>query len=129
MGRILAMFTREPALNNRISMWAWLLQRITGLALLLYIVPHLIVLSSAMKGAANFDRLTVGIQSPMWHVFDIFLLGAFLAHGFNGLRIIALDTGERNNYEKAWLWAMVVLGAAVMIVGTVGIIRQILAEM
>ncbi len=117
----------EAALNNRAGMWAWLVQRLTGLALALYLIPHLIVLASAQRGAAAFDRLTVGIQTPIWHVFDIALLGAFLMHGFNGLRVIAVDTGARGRRQKAWLLAMAVIAGALFLWGSAILVRQIFA--
>ena len=118
----------EAALNNRAGMWAWILQRLTGLALALYLIPHLIVLSSAREGAASFDRMTTGIQTPIWHVFDIGLLAVFLIHGFNGLRIVAVDTGARSRHQKSWLVAMAIIGGILMILGTVDLIHQMMAH-
>lgn len=124
--RDLLRISREVALNNRAGMWAWVLQRLTGLALTLYLIPHLIVLSSARGGAASFNRATGGIQTPIWYLFDLALLAAFLFHGCNGLRVIVVDTGNRGYAQKLWLLAMGIIGGLFMVLGTVYFVRVFL---
>jgi succinate dehydrogenase / fumarate reductase, cytochrome b subunit len=126
MRRYLFSYIREAALNNRAGMWAWLLQRLSGLALAAYLLPHLIVLASARQGGAAFDRLTTAIQTPIWHVFDIGLLAVFLVHAGNGLRIVIVDTGEENLRQKFWLRVVGALAAAAMIAGTVSLVEQMI---
>jgi len=77
------------------GMWAWILHRITGLGLVFYILLHTILMGvSLLSGKQGFDAtLAVLMGHPVFELLDIFLVGAVLYHGLNGIRILLFDIG------------------------------------
>jgi succinate dehydrogenase / fumarate reductase cytochrome b subunit len=104
---------RHP--RKGIGWWAWLLQRISGVALVIYLLAHIGVISTSLLGAGGFDRLLRLLQSPPFVVMDLGLLGAVLYHGLNGLRVILFDLGIGIKAQGGLFWAS--LGLTLALVG------------
>lgn len=72
----------------------FVLHRITGVALFVYLVAHILTISTAMlAGAESFDRIMGILAEPKFLVVDLMLFGCLLFHALNGLRIIAHERG------------------------------------
>lgn len=110
--------------NQKIGMWAWLLQRLTGILLVVYLFAHLTVISTSRMGAAAFDRLSMSIQTPGWHALDIALLVGIVFHALNGVRIVAIEFGAMARAQKAWLYAMGAIGLVIVVWGVLGIVPK-----
>ena len=108
--------------NQKIGMWAWLMQRLTGVLLTLYLFAHITVISTSHRGVEAFDSLSRSIQTPAWLALDVALLIGILFHGFNGIRIVAVEFADMARAQKAWLYAMGAIGLMVAILGTIGIV-------
>lgn len=102
------------ARNIRAGMWAWLLHRVTGLALVFYLVLHVWVLSSAIGGPATFDAMLGYLQTPFWVALDLGLLAAVTFHALNGLRLIFFDLGYGVRSQAALFWVVLILSALVV---------------
>ena len=91
-----------------VGMWAWLIHRITGLGLLLYIFLHIALMStSLLRGEKAFDAtLSVLMGTSVFELLDTLLLAAVLYHGFNGIRILLFDMGIgiRVGTQKILFW-------------------------
>ena len=111
-------------LNRNTGMWSWVLQRITGGLLTLYLLPHLFVIHSSTKGSEVFDGLTSRIQAPIWHLFDIALITVIIFHLMNGVRIIAVELGSFARAHKQLLWATMVLGGIILFFCVLGILPK-----
>jgi succinate dehydrogenase / fumarate reductase cytochrome b subunit len=90
------------------GMWAWLLFRISGLVLVLYLGAHIIVISTG-----QFDKLNSMMKmfdNPVLVLADLALVVAVLYHALNGVRIILMDFGIGVRQHKVMFWtAMVVV--------------------
>ncbi len=71
--------------------WAWVLHRISGVVLALYLPLHIWVVYHVSKGREEFNEMMAAVSGPAFKVFEIGLLAAILFHAFNGLRIIGID--------------------------------------
>jgi len=98
------------------GMWAWLLHRITGVALAFYLLAHIWVISRGQAGAESFDQLFETLESPFFVILDLFLLAAVLFHAFNGVRILLFDLGVGIGSQRSLAWA-----AALVTLGGLGI--------
>ncbi len=85
------------------GMWAWLLQRITGILLVFYLFIHI--------------AWTHGIQMPFdavmftdFRTAVLILLLLVLPHALNGFRVFAIDLGIRERTQKILFWAFVLTG-------------------
>ena len=78
-----------------IGMWAWVLHRLTGLGLVLYLLIHIVLMGlSLLRGEEAFDAaLSVLMGNRFFGLLEILLLAAVLYHGFNGIRILLFDMG------------------------------------
>lgn len=82
---------------------AWLLNRVTGLAVTLYLGAHIWVIHNLAKGRAGFDAVMRFIQHPVTMVFELLLIGAVLYHGINGVRIMLVEFAGASRHQKALL--------------------------
>jgi len=107
----------------QLGFWAFLLMRISGVVLALYLVLHLYVLNHLLDGPAAFDEIMKTVQTPLFKFFEVALLGAVLYHAFNGVRVIWVDFGSAAKNHQAWFWAMVSLGVVLLIAGAIPILK------
>jgi succinate dehydrogenase / fumarate reductase cytochrome b subunit len=99
-----------------VGMWAWLLHRVSGLVLVAYLFAHIIVISQAQKGSETFDKLFKTLESPLFVVLDLVLLGAVLYHMMNGIRVLLFDFGVAIKKQKTVFYAVICVGIAVLAV-------------
>ena len=85
---------REP------GSWAFILNRITGLALTFYLVLHLIVLNKLTQGPQSYDDFVAFAQLPIIKLGEILLIAAVVLHGLNGLRLTLLAFGIGLRHQK-----------------------------
>lgn len=120
--RIARLFGRGGDLNPRnirVGMWAWLIQRISGVALVLFVAAHVVAISQAnlaLTGPlfAMFD----GLRNPFWSVdrtvlvIDLLMLGIIAFHGMNGIRIVFFDLGVSVGLRshKVLFWVLIAVG-------------------
>ncbi len=98
-----------------VDTFAWLLHRLTGVALAVYLVPHLISINAARGGAALLDAELATFKTPFFAVAEWVLIGAVAYHAFNGLRLIALDVFDLSSRQRGMF--LLVLLATVIVLG------------
>jgi succinate dehydrogenase / fumarate reductase cytochrome b subunit len=101
--------SRDRYSGTRAGWWAWLLQRVTGLALVGYLFLHIAVISTGQAGADAFDDVLKVLQTPVFVALDLLLLAAVLYHGLNGLRVVLLDLGIGIRRQAALFWTCLAL--------------------
>ena len=106
--------SRDRLSGSRAGWWAWLLQRVTGLGLVLYIFLHIGVISTAQLGADTFDDVLALLQTPIFVVLDLLLATAVLYHGLNGVRVIVIDLGIGVSRQAELFCVCLVLTALTM---------------
>ena len=85
-------------------MMSWLLHRVSGLVLSVYLLVHIWDLRAAQRGAAAFDEAMATFQSPFWKVMDLLLLLAVLYHTLNGIRLLLFDSGIGLRHQRQLFW-------------------------
>ena len=91
------------------GMWAWLLQRVTGILLVFYLFIH-IVWTHGIR--TPFDFMFVDFKTAV-----LILLLLVLPHALNGFRVFAIDFGIGEKMQKILFWALVLIGVLVLIWG------------
>lgn len=95
------------------GMWAWLLQRITGLLLVIYLFMHIWwVHFAGTKTPFDFILNTLFIPTP---TSILILLLLVIPHALNGFRVFAIDFGIGERAQKILFWALLLIGVAVII--------------
>jgi succinate dehydrogenase / fumarate reductase cytochrome b subunit len=72
---------------------AFVLNRFSGLILVVYLIAHFFVLSMLTRGEEGWNGLLGLFGSTPFLIGDTLLIAAVLFHGLNGLRVIALTLG------------------------------------
>lgn len=101
--------------------WAWIMHRLSGLALIFYLCLHIWIINTLTKGEAAFNNLMQFLGSPLFKVLEVGLWGVILFHAFNGIRIVAIDFFKGSLYHKRlfvifiavasllWIWGAYIL--------------------
>jgi succinate dehydrogenase / fumarate reductase cytochrome b subunit len=104
---------------------AWLLQRLSGIFLTIYLIAHIIVIGSSVWGEDSFDDLLSTFDKAPFLVLDAGLLGIVAFHAVNGLRLILFDFAIGLRYQKALFWAAFVVAVG-MFIGSLVAVRNLL---
>jgi fumarate reductase subunit D len=81
---------------------AFLLHRVSGLALTLFLPLHFLVLGRALKGEEALDQVLRWTQAPGVQASEIALVFLLAAHLTGGLRLLLVEfVGWRSDAQKA----------------------------
>ncbi len=106
---------------------SWLLHRLSGVALAIYLVPHFFSIHSSQQGAQLFDQEMNVYTAPFFKFAEFMIVMTVAFHMFNGLRIIALDCFNLAGHQKL-LFGLAMSGcAAVLISASFLFVPQILS--
>ncbi|MGH9787206.1 MAG: succinate dehydrogenase, cytochrome b556 subunit [Candidatus Acidiferrales bacterium] len=70
---------------------AWLLHRLTGLGVLLFLLIHILDTGLVLFGAEVYNKVVSIYTHPLFRVGEVGLAAAVLYHALNGIRITILD--------------------------------------
>lgn len=106
---------------------AWLLMRISGVLIVLFLLMHLFVLSHLGLGKEAFEgfffvRLA---DKPLNKLLELGLVGCLLYHGLNGIRVCLVDFAGGVFVQKRLFWTVVGLGAAMFVVAAIPIVSKL----
>lgn len=96
--------------RGREGQWAFILHRLSGLAILAYLLLHVVSISLFMFGERAY--MTVHHLYDLWpfRVGLIFVTAGVLYHSLNGLRIIIMDfTGAGVAYQRQMWYGVLLL--------------------
>jgi succinate dehydrogenase / fumarate reductase cytochrome b subunit len=107
--------------GRRLGGLAFILNRLTGLGLVVYLYLHLVILSMLVQGPNAWDDFVDIALSPPFLALDVFLLAGMLVHGLNGIRVGLVGLGLVASRQKALFIAALVIAAFVALVGALRI--------
>ena len=77
--------------RGREGQWSWLLHRLSGLGVVLFLYLHILDIWLIGLGREVFERFLFLYHNPVAKVFEVFLIFGVLFHALNGGRIILVD--------------------------------------
>jgi fumarate reductase subunit D len=86
--------------RNHPAYWAFLVHRISGLALALFLPAHFYLLGTALEGAAVLDAKLAWTHQPMVVFAEWGLITLLAAHLAGGLRLLALELLPWRDWQK-----------------------------
>ena len=107
--------------RRRAGMWAYALNRITGIGLVIYLYLHLGVLSLLIRGQSAWDTFEGVARSPFVLTLDVILLAGILIHGLNGLRLAITGFGFSMGAQKALFIIVMLIGATTLLIAAIKI--------
>jgi len=100
------------------GMWAYTLNRVTGVGLVVYLYLHLVVLSMLAGGPDMWDPFVELARSPLFLALDVILIAGWLIHGLNGIRVTLTGLGFGTRYQKnLFVGLMLVAGIGTVVMG------------
>lgn len=102
---------------SAVGMWAWILHRITGIGIVLYLLLHATLMGmSLISGPQAFNAtLKTLMTNPVLHFAELALVGAIIYHGMNGIRLLLFDIGIGFSRQKEIFWVSMAIGAVMWI--------------
>ena len=89
--------------------WAFLVHRISGVALALFLPLHFLALGTALRGAAALDGFLEWADRPWVKIGEWVLVVLLSAHLAGGLRILSIEFLPWSDRQQTWI----ALGAGV----------------
>jgi succinate dehydrogenase / fumarate reductase, cytochrome b subunit len=77
--------------KGALGQWSWVLHRITGLGVVLFLVLHVIDTSWAYFYPDLYVKAIAVYQSPLFTIGEFALVACVVYHAYNGLRIALID--------------------------------------
>jgi len=93
--------------------WGFIINRITGLGLILYLTMHLLVLFQLTQGPAAYDGFVTMMKNPVFILGELLVVAAGILHGINGIRIGLTSFGIAVRYQ----FMMLIIVAVVSVGG------------
>jgi len=102
------------------GMVAHVIQRVTGLLLLVYLFLHVRTIYALSQGPEAFDRAVGAFHNFFFKLLEIALLGAVILHALNGVRITLIDLGVGHERQRQlfWVWS-IGLGGLIFLAGAI----------
>lgn len=91
--------------RNHPAYWAFLVHRLSGLGLALFLPAHFWLLGSALEGASSLEAKLAWTHQPMVIAAEWGLITLLAAHLAGGLRLLALELLPWRDWQKtlaAW---------------------------
>lgn len=73
--------------------YLYLLHRISGVALLLFLTAHVFVTSARLFGEEAWERVMGMTHHPVVQLLEYLVYAAFVFHALNGVRLILIEFG------------------------------------
>lgn len=111
-----AQSSRFQRYRIRTGMFAWMMHRLTGVGLVVYLIIHVWGLKSLSDPAA-FNALIAKYHAPIYKVGEFGLLAAVVYHAINGLRIVLIDFLGWSPKQKKLFWTLGAVALVLIVVG------------
>ncbi len=80
-----------PIYKGHEGQYSWLLHRITGVAIILFLFAHVIDTAVVGWGPNAYNRVVRVYENPVVRLLELGLVAAVLYHSFNGIKILLVD--------------------------------------
>ncbi len=92
------------------GMWSWLLHRIAGLGILLFLLVHIVDISLLNFGPDVYNEGIALFGTGIIRVISLTLIAGVLFHAFNGVRIMLIDFWPKGvKYQGAMFGIVMVI--------------------
>ncbi len=105
--------------------WAWILHRLSGLALIFYLTLHIWVINTLSQGPEQFNKVMTFLGSPLFKILEIGLWGVILFHAFNGIRVVIVDFMKGSLYHKKLFYFLIAIAFILWIAGSYVIVSHL----
>lgn len=97
------------------------IQRLTAVALLIFLTIHMIVVHYP-PFHIDFSIILERMVSPVWKAIEIMFLFSVLLHGLSGAYVVLTDYKQVSKFKKVLAAVVVVVGIAAFVLGTMTVL-------
>lgn len=116
MSRSLSYSTPKP--SGGVELWSWLFMRLSGLALLVLALGHLIIMHLLNNvDHIDYDFVASRYAGWFWRGYDLLMLVLAMFHGLNGVRILIDDYVHPPGWHRLAVGALHTFGAMFLVLG------------
>lgn len=106
--------------------WAWILHRVSGVAVLLFLLLHIVDTSLIVFGPSLYNKVVVLYRHPAFRVGEVGLAAAVLYHALNGIRITLVDFfPEWGVYQRRFFYGVVALFVLLFVPGAIWMLKPL----
>lgn len=102
-----------------IGQWSWILHRVTGVGVLVFLCLHILDTALILLGPEHYNAIIAVYRWPVFRVMEVGLFASVLFHALNGLRITVMDLWVNLTpfHEILFKVQMVVFTCAILPIG------------
>ncbi len=116
--------------RGREGMWSWVAHRITGVAVYLFLLVHVLDTALVRVDANLYDAVIASYKTPIVNLLEVGLVAAVLYHALNGIRVILVDFWSKGpRYQRLMLWVVMVIWFVLMVPGAFFMLRHTVEKM
>lgn len=114
--------------NYKLERYLYILHRVTGLGILLFLLVHLIVTTFfRIQGQEVWEKAMTVLNNPLFKTGEYLVVVAFVYHALNGLRLILQELGllmakpippiypYSDSLRKKRPWTMAIIGIIIIL--------------
>jgi succinate dehydrogenase / fumarate reductase cytochrome b subunit len=90
--------------RGREGQWAWMLHRITGLGVVLFLLLHIFDIFLMAAGKDVFEGFLDLYTAPPFRILEAGLIFCVIYHALNGTRVIIVDFWPQYGRYQKLLW-------------------------
>lgn len=98
--------------RNHPAYWAFIVHRVSGVALALFLPLHFWALAQALQGEARLESFLRWSDQPLVKAAEVALVLLLAAHLAGGMRLLMLEFLPWRNWQKSLLAAATALSIA-----------------
>ncbi len=95
----------------------WFFQRISGIALLVFLLGHFWVTHYSLGGEVTYQKVAMRLIQPEWKFFNLTFLILGLFHGLNGMWSISEDYIRREGLRMILFGVVLMAGLSLLVLG------------
>ncbi len=112
--------------RGRDGQWAWMMHRVTGLGVMLFLMLHIFDIFLMAAGEEAFERFLDLYTAAPFRVLESVLIFSVIYHALNGARVIIVDFWPQVGRHQKVLWRIqLTLAALVSIPAVIITLRPI----
>jgi succinate dehydrogenase / fumarate reductase cytochrome b subunit len=108
--------TETMRYRGAIGQWSWVLHRLTGLGVVLFVTLHVVDTSWALFYPELYVHAIATYQTPIFTIGEFILVACVVYHAYNGIRIGIMDFMPKLwRYQERAAWIVLGLTAVTLI--------------
>lgn len=113
----------RPKPESGLELYAWIFMRISGIALLVLALGHLLIMHIVHNvDHIDFQFVAQRYATPFWRTYDLVLLWLAMIHGVNGVRTVLVDYVSPRGWRTTSLASLYLLGFVLLALGSLAIL-------